>query len=372
VAGDAVWLGLSSLTGEVARATVSTLFGLLALSADGAAAADAVVSEARAVWVDEHAGVADEPLPALFARGCVNERARARDRVLSGLRAVFDEAAVVSDELLSDTATLCVEHVEVSDEPLGLKRAATLVTERARPSDAPLSVAGDWVHETTPVSDEATGRLVAGERLVETLGVYDSWRETGLPGGRAEEWARVSDARSDHLRAADLVTDEAAARGHAVDDRERGQAWTSNLTNWAMSRYAPFAARGVALIHGVPHVWTSDGVYALRGRNEEIRARVTTGRLDCSKGVLAHPLYAYMEYAMDARAALSVTQTQRGVPERFTYPLPPERSAARTNGRFVLGQGLRGRYFTFTLRLDGYWARVEDLHVALANTKRRV
>jgi hypothetical protein len=141
-----------------------------------------------------------------------------------------------------------------------------------------------------------------------------------------------------------------------------------------MSRYAPFTFNGLAVIDGVLYGTTADGVYALSARGEAIEARMATGKVDMGKGVLVHPVAAYLEYELDAdgAAVMDVTTTQSGTAETYSYPLESEPAAELTNGRIVFGRGLRGRHFSFTLRLTARHAYINDLRVESAPTKRSV
>ena len=124
------------------------------------------------------------------------------------------------------------------------------------------------------------------------------------------------------------------------------------------------------MIYGV----ADDGVYALNGTGH-VAGRVETGKLDIGGDQLVHPVSAYLEYELDGPdkgAQLDVTTTQSGAPQTYTYTLPSESAAHLTNGRFVLGRGLRGRHFSFTLRLQGTRGHINDLSVTTTPTKRRV
>ena len=71
-------------------------------------------------------------------------------------------------------------------------------------------------------------------------------------------------------------------------------------------------------------------------------------------------------------ASLAVTTTQSGAAQTYAYPLAVEPAAELTNGRFVLGKGLRGRHFAFELQMQARSGVINDLRVDAAPTKRRV
>lgn len=145
------------------------------------------------------------------------------------------------------------------------------------------------------------------------------------------------------------------------------------MENWATSRYFPYPYEALAVIDGQLYAQAPDGVYALEPGAEAIRASLSTGPLDLGGGQLVHPRAVYLEYLLEGSASLAVTQTQRGdAPATWGYTLPPEAAAAQTNGRFVLGRGLRGRFFSFVLSLTGRRAHLESLGVTTEPTNRRV
>ncbi|OTI78724.1 hypothetical protein CAZ09_18365 [Pseudomonas aeruginosa] len=179
----------------------------------------------------------------------------------------------------------------------------------------------------------------------------------------------------DHLVARDLVSDAVVIEDITVGgDQDGGQAWTANVDSWAMSRYAPYTFRSLAVIDGRLYGIAEDGVYALDGDSQPVAGRIATGKLDIGQGALVHPHSAYLEYALDAdgTVALDVTTTQSGSAATYSYPLESEPADELTNGRFKFGRGLRGRHFAFTLRLTGRHGYINDLSVESAPTNRRV
>ncbi|RSZ54114.1 hypothetical protein EJU38_05520 [Pseudomonas aeruginosa] len=187
--------------------------------------------------------------------------------------------------------------------------------------------------------------------------------------------ARLAALVLDHLAAHDLVTDAVVIEDSTVGgEQDHGQAWTANVDSWAMSRYAPYTFSSLAVIDGKLYGIAADGVYALDGDSDAVAGSIATGKLDVGQGALVHPHTAYLEYELDAdgTAAMDVTTTQSGSAATYSYPLERELADELTNGRFKFGRGLRGRHFTFTLRLTGRHGYINDLRVESAPTNRRV
>ncbi|MCT2416148.1 hypothetical protein MNU23_31200, partial [Pseudomonas aeruginosa] len=131
----------------------------------------------------------------------------------------------------------------------------------------------------------------------------------------------------DHLAARDLVSDAVVIEDITVGgDQDGGQAWTANVDSWAMSRYAPYTFRSLAVIDGRLYGIAEDGVYALDGDSQPVAGRIATGKLDIGQGALVHPHSAYLEYALDAdgTVAMDVTTTQSGSAATYSYPLESE------------------------------------------------
>jgi hypothetical protein len=255
---------------------------------------------------------------------------------------------------------------------LGQRRVRTLVSETAKVSDFSGQFASVVVADQAAASDWSGGRVHALSLAVDTAVLADETFDARQAAAAVViESAGITSAVLDHLHARDLVIDVAVAEGGPLGDGA-GQAWTANTDTWAMSRYAPYTFTSVAVIDGVLYGVAEDGVHALDGGTDPITGRVATGKLDIGQGVLVHPLATYLEYELDGTAQMDVTSTQSGTAETYAYLLAEEPAGELTNGRFIFGRGLRGRHFSFVLRLIGQRAMVNDLRVETAPTKRRV
>lgn len=373
VASDATWAGLRSLAESTARARDALLFGLAFVVAEGAVAGDAVVDRVRPVLV-EHAVISDAVLDHAQVRTVVTERATVRDAVLGRTRTLLVESATASDAVMTAATSWVVEEAVASDVFMGQRRGATLVVERARAADVLVGLGRTLVVDAAQAADTALGRLRASVMVVEQAAAGD----LVVDGASAAPAAlvatgRASDEVMDRLRAADLVADLPASGWDELmhPGGLLGQAWTAEVGTWGMSRYAPMAFTGLAVIDGVVYGAGPDGVFALDGQGEVISAQVRTGQLDMTGSVLAHPLESRVEYELDGGAWLDVTQTQSGATgQTYTYSLPTKKADVLTNARFVLGRGLRGRHFAYTLRLTGERAYINDWSVVLAPSKR--
>ncbi|WP_208528507.1 hypothetical protein [Pseudomonas aeruginosa] len=375
VISDSAWIGLTAISEGTARISETVLFGLLVLHTDTAVASDEAIDRPGHLLADQ-AHASDEVTDQLRARVLVVETATAGDRVTGTLRVLHVDDALVSDGVLDRVRGLTVDGATVADEAFGTRHAYTLVLDAARISDSTGQAASVLVEDAATVSDQATGTLHGRVLLVDGASRADEVVDAHQAvQALLVDGASIAALVLDHLVARDLVSDAVVIEDITVGgDQDGGQAWTANVDSWAMSRYAPYTFRSLAVIDGRLYGIAEDGVYALDGDSQPVAGRIATGKLDIGQGALVHPHSAYLEYALDAdgTVAMDVTTTQSGSAVTYSYPLESEPADELTNGRFKFGRGLRGRHFTFTLRLTGRRGYINDLSVESAPTNRRV
>ncbi len=371
VAGSSVWLGLASVTEEIARASSALLFGLLVLHADAAVASDAVFDRPGGIVI-EHATLRDQVIDARASLEVIAERAAAADQALGRLRVVHADGAQISDQVIERIGSLVVESAFASETVLAQRRVSSMVLEAARIADSAPSFSSTLVHEVAQAQDLTTGRVHAADLAVASAVAADEVVDARQSGAPVADVARIADEVVDRLHAVDLVRDSAMAEDQMVGEPVHAQAWTANTDSWAMSRYDPVPFTALVVIDGALYGLADDGVFALDTPTTQA-AVLRTAPVDVGQGVLAHPLQAFLEYELEeGTASMEVTTTQSGEAQTYAYALQPEAAKRLTNGRFVFGRGLRGRHFTFALRLNAKRGHINDLSVNVAPTKRRV
>lgn len=374
VAASSTWVKITAIAEETARAVSVLLFGLTVLHTDFAVATDSETGRAT-YMLYEYATIHDTVLPRLHARVLVKEQRRLTDQASERLRVLHTDSATAGDSVIDKTRNIITERATISDQALGQRHVFSLVSESARASDITRQFSSVLVVESASTSDWAGSRVRARVRLSDTAVIADELVDAHhAPAAALVERARALDAVIDHLHAKNLLIDSAVTEDSTPGELLAGQAWTANADTWAMSRYAPLAFNGLAVIGGVLYGTTDGGVYQLGAGSEVVDGSLTTGKVDIGQGVLAHPDAAYLEYelARGGAATLDVITTQSGSSERYSYQLESEPAAELTSGRFKLGRGLRGRHFSFVLRMVAQHAYVNDLSVESAPTKRRV
>lgn len=373
VIGDEAWGGFrGKLVEDYARIAAAMIVSIGVLHTEQAVASDAVIDRHVGMLV-EQAAASDEALGAMHVAGAtITESGTVRDRVIDRTRAVLTEAGVLADQITIAAGDLVTETAAVSDTLTGVLHAHTTVHEAGRVSDALVRHLAELVAESATAADSVTDRLRAGGLLVEAAALEDETPGAHAAFGHVAEVAALADEASGLLHAATLIEEAAAADAMIVSDEITGQAWVSEADNWAMSRYAPFGFQAAAAVDGVVYLAGPDGLYALDGEAEPIEARLRTGKVDVSGGSLAKPVAMYLEYALAGEIDVTVGQTQSGALQQWTYPLPAKPADELTNGRAPFGRGLRGRHFSFELRMAGTSGYINDATVLVEKTSRRI
>lgn len=374
VAGDETWINWGSLAEEMGRATAVAFVGI-GFVATATATASVEASTHTAFMPQALATASDSTSGQVAAIGLALDAAKAGDASLKATVGYTATAtATASAEAITSSAYMVAATATASDSVTVQRGASVMVLETAGGHDAPVFHAALVVTATATASAEPIIR--AGIHIMAedvAAASAEAFVETQVP-AMATATASAGDEVTAHLHAINWASDTAAAFDLPVfADGIHGQAWTANTSNWAMSRYAPYGFDHIAVVNGQLLGCNQDGVYRLQGGDETINASIQTGKLDIGGGMLAHPLGAFTEYELvDGAAAMDVTTTQAGTASTYTYLLPAEPADELTNGRFIFGRGLRGRHFSFTLRLDAKRAHINDLSVNTAQTQRRI
>lgn len=372
IAGDSTWAGLTSLVTEVALASSALIFAMGVLHSDGAIASDQVLDSRSTLSVDS-AAAADQVLDVLHAFNLAKDSARAVDSERGTMLWLHADSALAADVAWHGLRALTTDAAQASDQPLATRRSTSTVTDTASATDAEIRKVADLAEDSVLVSGSTLDSLHAGVVIADSAAASDSVVDSAA--AASEVLASSASASSQTwgvLHAADVVADVAVAEGAPAGGSLAGQAWTAHVSSWAMSRFEPYAFSSLVVINGAAYGVADDGVYALDGGLDEVGGRITTGKVDVSGGPLVHPLQAFLEYELDGAAEMAVTTTQSGDPHTYTYALRPEQAGALTNGRFVFGRGLRGRHFSFELRVTGARAYINDLRINSAPTKRSI
>ena len=318
----------------------------------------------------EKVRVKDRASGAVLAQ--LSDRTVVADAIAGQVLAKVSERITARDTTGSAKLARSVDRLRVIDSVAGVRSGAA-TTERVRVKDRPAGFVRARVQDSVAVHDILAGQAKVLARTADQIKVADQVAGAGSVTGRITERMRASDLLSAQYHASAMVMESVYVADQLPGAGKHGFAWTAPAEGWSMSRYDNYPIESVLCVDGVAYGCGPDGVYALKGGQEIIEARLTTGRMDVGQGMLAHPTYAFMEYELDGEAVMGVKQTQGGEDgEVWEYPLEPEAAEVLTNGRFKFGRGLRGRHFAFDLSLTGAHAHIDDLYVVADVTKRRV
>lgn len=374
VASDSTWGQLTTLAEETVKITSTLIVGLLLTIAESAVASDQVIDRTRYLVV-EQATISDSVSDKNNATAFVVESVQAKDKIVDALRVLHSEQANATDIVIDRTRATVSESAQIADHVIAQRRSYSLVVESALIRDVTMQVASFVVSESAAATDWTGGIKRVNQLTIESVTASDVVIDVHETASRIIENAQIQSTVLDHLIARNIV-EEIAVIEDDVLGGNAGQAWTANTDTWAMSRYAPYSFISLAVIDGVLYGIADDGIYAINGGNDVINGTLTTGKVDLAvKDALVHPLASYLEYELSGdgkTAQMDVTTTQSGAAQTFTYILPTESADSLTNGRFIFGRGLRGRHFTFSLRLNGVRGYINALSVELAPTNRRV
>lgn len=376
VASDRALMRLRSIAEDTARASSVILSALVMLVTDTAIAGDQVLDRVRLAPVVEQAQVSDEVLDHLTARTLVRDSARTRDAALGTLRLLLQDGAAASDEVLGVQRSVLSDTARAGGEALAHRTHRALVQDDARAGDAPLYRVRELTQDGAAAGDALMTRLRARVLVQDSAAAGDELFGAAGQALLLTDTARAAGETFGLLHARDLVADQpVAAHDELVSAALVGQVWTAPSDDWAMSRWL-LGLTSLAVIDGALYATTPDGVFALDGQDERITGELRTGAMDMTGDRLGTPHAAYLEYELagtGAAASITVTTTQSGAPASYTYPLALRpNAAALTNARALLGRGLRGRHFAYTLTLSGTRAYINDWGVLVAPTTRRI
>lgn len=334
--------------------------------------ADAV-SESTRITRSEGVTLGDAQQHTARKRSFVTEYFHVNDVARWKARCQFSDGLILSDKTASGSLSGHSDGVMLSDVFVGQRRVRHDVTETFALTDGTARVRQDKVSDNFSVGEARTGRLKARQQVVEALALIEATQQEQSTASRVFDAFRIQDGVLGHLRAENRVTEEFALLDNLLPDDNSGQAWTANTSDWAMSRYTPFTFDHLSVIDGVVYGCNRHGVFAFNGASEIVNAEIHTGALDMGGDRLTKPLGAYVEYALTGTAEFDVTTTQHGTKQTFTYLLNARPVADNlTNARAPFGRGLRGRHFSYSIRMTATTGYLNDWGVIVTQSPRRI
>lgn len=256
----------------------------------------------------------------------------------------------------------------------GKKIARSIIDESVQAKGGSVAYYSDLVTDQILYSEQHSQRLVVKEQITDSILLGENFNLLRKVSQIIFESISPSDITQSKNKAKQWINDLVFTEDAYDKNSQYGYAWTANVDTWAMSRYQDYGFSELVVIDGVLYGIATDGVYRIDA-NEQVRASIVTGKIDLGQGQLIHPLGAYLEYELSGASKLievGVSTTQAGTKQAYTYNLPAEPSNYLTNGRVLFGRGLRGRHFSFEIKISGEHGYINDLNIDMSATKRRV
>ena len=368
-----IWTTVYEMVEDRARASEKITLKIGLMVADTAHASD-VITGHRGFLNTETAHASETVLAYRQIPYSIVNTARLKGFPYLKFSVLVEDQAVIDDEFFGGAGIFLTEHAKARISLNAVRQVSRQISELARLKDRFFEKHSILLIETATLKDTAYHRYLATERVTDQVQMTDSL----LIESSATNWITDTARANNQVSGALLAVFQANERGFAYDqvlDLEPvASAWVANSDSWAMSRYAPYNFEGAAVINGELYLYNHNGVYLSGVEGEEINARLVTGKLDFSEG-LVHPLAYFMEYQLSGEnkaLSIKVGTTQSGNLQQYTYHLSAEKADYLTNGRVQFGRGLRGRHFSFEIQMQGTSAVLHSQSVEFAQTARRI
>jgi hypothetical protein len=288
----------------------------------------------------------------------------------------FIQDNITIAELVSKQITISNvhDHIIFNEEYKTKKITRSVINEKIKVSDRMLSRFIDRVTDQIHYDELSSQRLNAKQSVIESISSAESIKQQRKVKQWVHENLTLVELFRGKNRAKQNISDLIFVEEDESVYKKYGYAWTSNVDTWAMSRYQDYGYSEIAVVDGVLYGVAENGLYRLDAETF-IEGKLVTGLLDLGQGSLVHPLGAYLEYELagDTKSlTVGVSSTQSGTKQTYYYNLPKEPSNYLTNGRVQFGRGLRGRHFSFEIKIGGLYGYINDFSIDIAGTKRRV
>ena len=343
---------------------------------DSLAVADTVL-ERQLTVIQDNVVLADSVLDKKHSLYTVSDKLRIQDSTTKHTRYqdMLVDDLVCNEQFSHHLHAVLIEKLVLSENLQSHNHAGVLCADTVRIADRSNAVFAQTIEEQLHLVDRDKNKLHAKQISADSL----------IIGDEPQQQIRFSNVIVEKLQADNTIQDKLSAYTRVADalfiddliigdSAVTGIAWTANSDNWAMSQYQQYDFERLSVIDNVLYGENATGIYRIDAA-KTVNGRIVTGKLDLGQGGLVHPLGAYLEYALvgeNKRLDVVVTTTQSGQAQQYHYVLPNEVADELTNGRVLLGRGLRGRHFGFALNITASKAYINDLNIEFTATKRRI
>ena len=335
------------------------------------------VLESQLTLIQDSVMLADSVLDKKYSQQLISDKLKVQDSTnkQTHYQDMLVDTLACNEQFSHRLRASITERLVLSESLHGHNHAAVLCADTVRVTDYSGLVSTQTIEEQLYCDEQHSGKLHASNIATDSVAVADELRQqirfSNVIVEKLQADNTIQDKLSAYTRVADaLFIDDLIIGDSAVT----GIAWTANIDNWAMSQYQQYDFERLSVIDNVLYGENATGIYRIDAA-KTVNGRIVTGKLDLGQGGLVHPLGAYLEYALvgeNKRLDLAVTTTQSGQAQQYHYVLPNEVADELTNGRVLLGRGLRGRHFSFALNITASKAYINDLNIEFTATKRRI
>lgn len=333
---------------------------------DAAAVADAVSGQTSLRLVDRvvASGAARGVLHAAVR---LVAAVRVTDSVTGRQHGRLVDGAVVADALRGTSHPAPVrDSALITDALRGVRSVRAALADRAVTRDRLRTHRRYRLVDTVLASDASAGVRRQLSRTVDALQATDRLGGASGTTGRLRDSARASDALRGTLRARGRFVAVALAQDRS-GDRYGGEVWVTNLASGAASYWRGVDAVAAAEWRGRLVVATGHALYALDGA-ANVPAGITTPRTDFGSQALKRVGYVYAEGPHAGAEVLVAASKGSGAPAVARYTMV---AYDRGMSRAVVGRGLEGRYWQFSLRF-AQPVRLRSMAADLAVNRKRI
>ncbi|OFE44631.1 hypothetical protein [Acinetobacter towneri] len=287
---------------------------------------------------------------------------------------INDGISILDRVVKQNTRAYTYDDIHFNEQYHHKKITRSLITESILVTGRCVARYSDFITDHVLHVEQYSQRLKVRQQVIDNISISENISQKRKVKQWLSESLSLTDVNQGKNNAKQWVTDLVFTDDDYSAERQYGYAWTSNVDTWAMSRYQDYGFSELAVIDGVLYGVAEDGLYRLDAHTF-VDARMVTGQLDLGQGNLVHPVAAYLEYELagDNRfLSVGVGTTQSGTKQTYTYNLPTEPSNYLTNGRVLFGRGLRGRHFSFEIKIGGLYGYINDFSIDMTATKRRI
>jgi hypothetical protein len=285
---------------------------------------------------------------------------------------VIEEAEVTSSAVTSDPSSYLASTANATSTTFNMLEATQAVSSTAMA----MSTANNGIHEISISSAD-----VSSTTLLHTIAkkiVQETAEVTGnaFPSSNILELLSSSAELLSSLRAQTVAYTYSVSTAHATSEiwfrNPDSIAWVMNTETTAGSWYDNFDFESLTQANDVVFAVDDSGLYILDGADDDgddIEGSMKTGLMDFGTQYTKRVDSLYFAYNSNGQVHIDVEVSDHPG-QKVTYSLEPRSEIASVNTRVVLGKGLSGRYWRFTIKGESF--KIDNHYADIAVSQRRI